>query len=63
LIGTVTNTLGVLGILFLFGDPANRPSILAIFALNPFIEIGLAFLVVIPLVVALRKELPDAFSR
>jgi uncharacterized membrane protein len=63
LIGTLTNTLGVLGILFLFGDPANRPLILAILALNPFIEIGLAFLVVIPLVVALRKELPDAFSR
>jgi uncharacterized membrane protein len=63
LVGTVTNTIGVLGILFLFGDPINRPAILAIFALNPFIEIGLAFLVVIPLVVALRKELPDALSR
>jgi uncharacterized membrane protein len=63
LVGTVTNTIGVLGILFIFGDPTNRPAILAIFALNPFIEIGLAFLVVIPLVVALKKELPDAISR
>ncbi len=62
IVGTLTNTIGVLGILYLFGDPVNRPLILTIFALNPWVEVAIALVVVIPLVLALRKELPIAIS-
>jgi uncharacterized membrane protein len=61
--GTLTNTAGVLGILYFFGDPNNRVLILSILALNPWVEIGFALVVLVPLVIALRRILPDAIGR
>lgn len=58
LVGTLTNTVGVLGILYLFGDPAMRPALLPIIPLNFFVEVVFALVVVIPLVLALSKTLP-----
>jgi uncharacterized membrane protein len=63
LVGTLTNTVGVLGILYLFGDPAMRPALLPIILLNPWVEIGFALIVLVPLVLALRRILPDVISR
>ncbi len=59
LVGTLTNTVGVLGILYLFGDPAMRPALLPIILLNPLVEMVFALVVVIPLVLALSKALPS----
>jgi|YelNatPaOPRAMG01_1025707.scaffolds.fasta_scaffold04503_3 uncharacterized membrane protein len=61
--GTLTNTVGVLGILYFFGDPSNRLLILSILALNPWVEIGLALIVLVPLVLALRRILPNVVGR
>jgi len=62
LVGTLINTVGVLGVPYFFGDRTMRPMIIAVLALNPWVEIAFALIVVVPLVMALRK-VPDAFSR
>lgn len=63
LVGTLTNTVGVLGILYLFGDPAMRPALIPIILLNPWVEIAFALIVLVPLVLALRRILPDVINR
>lgn len=61
--GTLANTTGVLGILYFFGDPSYRVPILSILALNPWVEIGIALVVIVPLVLTLRRILPDVIGR
>ncbi len=63
LAGTLMNTVGVLGIIYVFGDIAMRPALIPIILLNPIVELGLAIVVITPLVAGLRKELHYAFSR
>jgi uncharacterized membrane protein len=63
LAGTLTNTVGVLGIIYIFGDSAMRPALIPIILLNPIVELGLAIVVITPLVAGLRKELQYAFRR
>jgi uncharacterized membrane protein len=59
LVGTLTNTVGVLGIIYFFGDPVMRPAILPIILLNPVVELAFAIVVVEPLVLTLSRNLPS----
>jgi len=63
LVGTLTNTVGVLGIIYFLGDPGMRPALLPIILLNPWVELGFALVVLVPLVLGLRRILPNVARR
>jgi len=55
LVGTLTNTFGVMGALFLLGNAGEvKPLLLPTFSMNAPIEIAAALIVTIPVVAALR---------